>query len=78
MIVMPEDKEFSTEEIAQQMINNLDIDEIFDLARKVTEKHFDKDDEMYKWFHDISNIGKGNTGDQNNEKVDHSRGSADK
>lgn len=78
MIYMNEDKEFSSEEIANQMLENLDIDEIFDLARKVTEKHFDKDDELYQWFHDLSNIGKGNTGDQNDEKVDRERNSTDK
>lgn len=44
------DKEELTR-ILNAALNDLDIKELWELGKQVSEKHLDKDDEMYKWYH---------------------------
>lgn len=37
--------------IYEKLLDALDENELFELCRKVSEKHLDKDNEMYKYFH---------------------------
>ena len=62
MIVVKSDinknQEVSTEGLLNAMLENFDEQDIFELAKKVTEKYEDTDKELYDWFHDYSNIGR--------------------
>ena len=51
-------QEVSTEGLLNAMLENFDEQDIFELAKKVTEKYEDTDKELYDWFHDYSNIGR--------------------
>lgn len=51
-------QEVSTEDLLNAMLENFDEQDIFELAKKVTEKYEDTDKELYDWFHDYSNIGR--------------------
>lgn len=44
-------KEPTDEDIARMCLDNLDVVGIFELARQVSEKYLDKDNELYKYFH---------------------------
>lgn len=44
-------KEPTDEDIARMCLDNLDVVGIFELARQVSEKYLDQDNELYKYFH---------------------------
>lgn len=46
------------EDVFLKMLENFDEEEIYELCSKVCEKYLEEDDELYKWFHDRSNIRK--------------------
>lgn len=52
-----QDANISSDKIYNAMLENLDVKEIFNLCKQVTEKYPDTDKELYNWFHDESNIG---------------------
>ena len=39
------------EDIMRAQLDNLDIRELFELSKQVTEKYLDEDNELYKYFH---------------------------
>ena len=41
----------TSEDIARMQLDNLDVRELFELSRQVTEKYLDEDNELYKYFH---------------------------
>ena len=48
-------EEITAEELFAIMVNNMTEEEyssIIDLCKKVSEKHLDKNDDLYKFFHD--------------------------
>lgn len=51
------EKDVSDKDVFIKMLENFNEVEIFELAKQVSEKHLDKDSEMYKFFHDKNNIG---------------------
>lgn len=50
------EKDRISEEIYKEMLQNLDVPEIYDLCRKISEKFLPEDNEMYQYFHDRKNI----------------------
>ncbi len=52
------EKDRISEEIYKEMLQNLDVPEIYDLCRKISEKFLTEDNEMYQYFHDRKNIEK--------------------
>lgn len=44
------------EAIYNEILKNLDVPEIYDLCRQISEKFLTEDDEMYQYFHDRKNI----------------------
>lgn len=49
------------EEVYNEMLKNLDLPEIYNLCKQVSEKFLDNDNELYKYFHDESNIKEGDS-----------------
>jgi hypothetical protein len=51
-------------EILTELINKtldcLTADELFELCKQVSESNLSTDDELYKYFHDESNLKEGN------------------
>lgn len=45
------EKDKVSEEIYKEMLQNLDVPEIYDLCRKISEKFLPEDNEMYQYFH---------------------------
>lgn len=45
------EKDKVSEEIYKEMLQKLDVPEIYDLCRKISEKFLTEDDEMYQYFH---------------------------
>ena len=46
--------EVTAQDILNKMLEELsdkDIEDIMELAKQVSEKYLDKEDELYKWFH---------------------------
>ena len=44
-------KDRISEEIYKEMLQNLDVPEIYDLGRQISEKFLPEDNEMYQYFH---------------------------
>ena len=45
------DNNITSEDIARMQLDNLDVRELFELSRQVTEKYLDEGNELYKYFH---------------------------
>lgn len=52
------------EAVYKEMLKNLDLPEIYNLCQQISEKFLDKDNDMYKYFHDDSNIKENNDGSE--------------
>ena len=45
------DNNITSEDIARMQLDNLDVRELFELSRQVTERYLDEDNDLYKYFH---------------------------
>lgn len=43
-------------ELFERALDSLQADDLFDLCRQVSEQHLPPDHELYKYFHDKSNL----------------------
>ena len=63
---MKDTHDVKDEDVFLKMLENFNEEEIYNLCSQVCEKHLDKENELYKWFHNRSNIGKDDNSASNN------------